>query len=76
MRNLNNWVKNQLIEQAFSIKSSSSKRGDKEGGISVLDFCCGKGGDLFKWMKSRKGGKLDIYLLVYLSTNLYYDHNF
>jgi mRNA (guanine-N7-)-methyltransferase len=55
MRNLNNWVKSQLIERAFDLTSSSSSRGRK--GISVLDFCCGKGGDVFKWLKSPKGSK-------------------
>lgn len=64
MRNLNNWVKSQLIEKTFELSSSpssssSSVRGKKNSnGISVLDFCCGKGGDLFKWLKSPKGGEM------------------
>jgi mRNA capping enzyme len=55
MRNLNNWVKGQLIERAFDFCPSSSY--SKKTGLSVLDFCCGKGGDLFKWIKSQKGGE-------------------
>ena len=54
MRNLTNWVKGQLIERAFDFCPSSSY--SKKTGLSVLDFCCGKGGDLFKWIKSQKGG--------------------
>ncbi|KAI9202760.1 putative mRNA cap guanine-N7 methyltransferase [Polychytrium aggregatum] len=41
LKNFNNWVKSCLIR-------TYCKPGD-----NVLDFCCGKGGDLQKWDKSR-----------------------
>lgn len=56
MRNLNNWLKSTLVDRAFEAFSSSSSSRRKEG-LSVLDFCCGKGGDYFKWAKSSKGGE-------------------
>ena len=69
MRNLNNWVKGQLIEQSFDLTSSSS-RGRR--GISVLDFCCGKGGDVLKWLKSPKGSKIVFYsLVIYINSMLF-----
>ena len=42
MRNFNNWVKSILIRTYLS-----------RGGGSVLDLCCGKGGDLLKWKEGR-----------------------
>ncbi|KAI8620470.1 guanine-N(7)-methyltransferase domain-containing protein [Chytriomyces sp. MP71] len=40
LKNLHNWIKSVLIRRF-------ARRGD-----SVLDFCCGKGGDLQKWIKA------------------------
>ncbi|KAI9011033.1 guanine-7 methyltransferase, isoform CRA_c [Gaertneriomyces semiglobifer] len=41
LKNFNNWVKSILINKHAS------------RGIAVLDFCCGKGGDLLKWSKAQ-----------------------
>jgi len=47
LRNFNNWVKSMLIgdyvERVKKQNESSKKK------ITVLDLCCGKGGDLLKW---------------------------
>ncbi|XP_076474210.1 RNA guanine-7 methyltransferase [Bombus vancouverensis nearcticus] len=44
MRNFNNWIKSMLILE-FINKTPTNAR------LKVLDMCCGKGGDLFKWEK-------------------------
>lgn len=41
MRSFNNWVKSVLINL------------HTRPGYSVLDLCCGKGGDLTKWAKAK-----------------------
>lgn len=41
MRNFNNWVKSVLIRSYLPTNAS------------VLDLCCGKGGDLLKWREGR-----------------------
>ncbi|KAJ3122009.1 mRNA cap guanine-N7 methyltransferase [Physocladia obscura] len=43
LKNLHNWIKSVLIRKYV-------RRGD-----TVLDFCCGKGGDLQKWIKADVG---------------------
>lgn len=49
LRNFNNWVKSVLIQEY------TDKIREKDYGrpLRVLDICCGKGGDLSKWQKSR-----------------------
>ncbi|CAI2361194.1 unnamed protein product [Moneuplotes crassus] len=44
LRKFNNWVKSVLINQTCYTKGRY---------LSVLDICCGKGGDLQKWIKNR-----------------------
>ncbi|KAJ3345688.1 hypothetical protein HDU83_003834 [Entophlyctis luteolus] len=46
LKNLHNWIKSVLIRKYM------------RRGAAVLDFCCGKGGDLQKWIKA------DIRMLV------------
>ncbi|XP_055383143.1 mRNA cap guanine-N7 methyltransferase [Condylostylus longicornis] len=48
MRNFNNWIKSMLIEEYLKKIKSTQKLGEP---LRVLDMCCGKGGDLFKWEK-------------------------
>jgi ubiquinone/menaquinone biosynthesis C-methylase UbiE len=63
MRNLNNFVKAELIEEgALLAQRSSLSQGKsvivgKEKGISVLDLACGKGGDMNKWFNTSVGLK-------------------
>ena len=44
LRRFNNWVKSVLINQTWYTKGRA---------LSILDICCGKGGDLQKWQKNR-----------------------
>ncbi|EGT39725.1 CBN-TAG-72 protein [Caenorhabditis brenneri] len=44
MRNMNNWIKSQLISDAMKIVNENDVRDPR-----VLDIACGKGGDLRKW---------------------------
>ena len=72
MRNLNNWVKSKLIEKAGTLAATTSAmKGERtDSGLSVLDFCCGKGGDLLKWLFSQKGGNFcPIFFLRFFSFN-------
>ncbi len=52
MRNLNNWIKSQLLgEYVTKVRSSWAGRYDSPQ-LRVLDMGCGKGGDLLKWLKA------------------------
>lgn len=48
LRNFNNWIKSILIIKFMD--ETKSKMGHARR-LNVLDMCCGKGGDLFKWKK-------------------------
>lgn len=56
LRKFNNWVKSVLINHTCFSKGKW---------LSVLDICCGKGGDLMKW----KSSKVSHYVGVDLSEN-------
>ena len=50
----NNFIKNTLINQfckyiKYGYEGNELSYEEKRVGISVLDLCCGRGGDLFKW---------------------------
>lgn len=50
LRNFNNWIKSVLIGETIqSLRRQSRDRTD----LTVLDMCCGKGGDLLKWKKGQ-----------------------
>lgn len=49
MRNFNNWIKSQLINEYMDLIKQQKRVGDA---LRVLDMCCGKGGDLLKWDKA------------------------
>lgn len=57
LRKFNNWIKSVLIQMETSKLKTTGK-------ISVLDLCCGKGGDLQKWSKLDSPSRLDEYLGV------------
>ena len=46
MRNLNNWIKTALIEHAITTYHT------EQFPLKVIDFGCGKGGDLDKWVRN------------------------
>lgn len=50
MRNFNNWVKSMLINEYLTKIKSNLQLGAP---LRVMDMCCGKGGDLFKWQKGK-----------------------
>merc|ERR1712168_392129 len=50
MRNFNNWIKSMAISDTLT---ELRKRRKTDSEITVLDLCCGKGGDLLKWKKGR-----------------------
>ncbi|KZC06890.1 mRNA cap guanine-N7 methyltransferase, partial [Dufourea novaeangliae] len=50
MRNFNNWIKSMFILEHFEKIKQNKVHGSS---LRVLDMCCGKGGDLFKWKKER-----------------------
>ncbi|PVD21245.1 hypothetical protein C0Q70_19416 [Pomacea canaliculata] len=49
LRNFNNWVKSVLIGETLK----KLRQEDRDKAVTVLDLCCGKGGDLLKWKKGR-----------------------
>ncbi|KAM8715577.1 hypothetical protein ACLKA7_002601 [Drosophila subpalustris] len=49
MRNFNNWIKSQLINEYMALIKQQKRIGEA---LRVLDMCCGKGGDLLKWDKA------------------------
>ena len=49
LRNFNNWTKSVCIADAIQRLRNS----DPNARLTVLDLCCGKGGDLLKWKKGR-----------------------
>ena len=57
MRNLNNVIKTEIINGAASKAKLDSINIDKKvlPGVSVIDFGCGMGGDVFKWYKNPSG---------------------
>ncbi|XP_014204121.1 mRNA cap guanine-N7 methyltransferase [Copidosoma floridanum] len=50
MRNFNNWIKSMIINEYLEKVKEKKNYGDP---VRVLDMCCGKGGDLLKWNKSK-----------------------
>ncbi|XP_055526381.1 mRNA cap guanine-N7 methyltransferase [Wyeomyia smithii] len=48
MRNFNNWVKSILINKYLAMVKGKASLGTP---LRVMDMCCGKGGDLLKWLK-------------------------
>eukprot|EP01038_Epipyxis_sp_PR26KG_P004115 gene4115-5866_t len=48
LRNLNNWIKTELFRYAVLLFP------DKKVGLNVIDYGCGKGGDINKWLKTGK----------------------
>jgi hypothetical protein len=57
LRNLNNVIKTEIINNA-ALKAkldAINQRGEILQGVSVIDFGCGMGGDIFKWMKNPSG---------------------
>lgn len=59
MRNLNNWIKTALIEHAISTYHCDTLQAP----LKVIDFGCGKGGDLDKWVRN-KSAELHAYVGV------------
>lgn len=47
---MNNWIKTALIEHAIALYHTKSLASVP---VRVIDFGCGKGGDLDKWMKNK-----------------------
>ena len=52
MRNFNNWIKSELINEFVARLHFERIDGDNEG-LCVLDLCAGKGGDMLKWREAR-----------------------
>lgn len=70
LRNLNNVIKTEIISSAgMKAKLDSiNHEGKMLNGVSVIDFGCGMGGDIFKWYKNPAGE--NYYIMIILSINL------
>jgi SAM-dependent methyltransferase len=69
MRNMNNVIKTEIINTA-ALKAklnAINQRNEVLQGVSVIDFGCGMGGDIFKWMKN--DAKLARYVGVDIAHN-------
>lgn len=56
LRNLNNFVKAEVINTAGQMYLIQQRQLQKTGGgLRVLDLACGKGGDIFKWFRNPAG---------------------
>lgn len=57
LRNLNNIIKTEIITSAAMKAKLDAINNRKEilQGVSVIDFGCGMGGDIFKWFKNPSG---------------------
>lgn len=57
LRNLNNIIKTETINSAAMTAKLDAINNRKEvlQGVSVIDFGCGMGGDIFKWFKNPSG---------------------
>jgi len=62
MRNLNNWVKTCLINEAVTSESVSLRQ------LKVFDFACGKGGDVGKFV--RRAQELNLSLTRYVGMDV------
>ncbi|ETN62115.1 mrna (guanine-7-)methyltransferase [Anopheles darlingi] len=50
LRNFNNWIKSVVIEEYSNLIKQRIPLGSP---FRVLDMCCGKGGDLMKWISAK-----------------------
>lgn len=56
IRNANNWCKSILIQEVWHYwKTAQKYKGDSK--IQVMDWACGKGGDIHKWNNTIQNGK-------------------
>jgi hypothetical protein len=57
LRNMNNFIKSDIISSTATRAKLTciNSLGYVPKGISVIDFGCGMGGDIFKWFKNKEG---------------------
>lgn len=70
MRNLNNFIKTETISRAMTqakLQIINERNYVPSEGLSVIDFGCGMGGDIFKWIKCKEG--LQRYVGVDIAEN-------
>lgn len=48
LRNFNNWIKGMLIDEYLTLVKEKKKQDEP---LRLIDLCCGKGGDFFKFSK-------------------------